>query len=311
MNKKKIAIVAGGAGFIGSSLCEYLIEKNFKVICIDNLVTGSLKNIKHLNNRDFIFLNHDITKDIMIKGKINYIFHFASIASPKDFYKLPLETLKVNIYGTYNLVDLAIEKKAKFILASSSEVYGISNSCPQREEQGGSINPVGDRAVYSESKRIAETITMTYHFEKKLNICIARIFNTYGPRLRKNDGRVIPEFIGRMLNDENIKIFGDGRQTRSFCYISDTVRGILKLIESNYIYPINIGNNKEISILYLFKKLKKILDSKSKIIYCSPREGETKRRKPDITKANSILDWKPNIELDYGLNETIQYFKKN
>ena len=310
MNDKKTALVTGGAGFIGSHLCDYLINKDFKVICMDNLITGSLRNIEHINTGDFEFINHDITEDIIINCNIDYVFHFASPASPIDYLQLPIQTLKVGALGTHNVLGLAKAKRAKMILASTSEVYGDPKVHPQTEEYWGNVNPVGPRGVYDEAKRFAEAITMAYHRQQGVDTHIIRIFNTYGPRMRKNDGRAIPAFISQALENKKITVFGKGSQTRSFCFVSELVEGIYRLINSDYHLPVNIGNPQEMTILELAEKIKSICNSKSSIIYQELPVDDPLVRCPDITKAQSILNWQPNINFDEGLIKTIEWFKK-
>jgi dTDP-glucose 4,6-dehydratase len=306
---KKTALVTGGAGFIGSHICDYLIEKNLRVICVDNLITGSLKNIEHIKSGDFIFLNHDITQYIDIKDSIDYIYHLASPASPIDYLQLPIQTLKVGSIGTHNILGLAKVKRAKIILASTSEVYGDPKIHPQAEEYWGNVNPVGPRGVYDEAKRFAEALTMAYHRQQGLDTYIARIFNTYGPRMRKNDGRAVPTFLNQCLEGKDITVFGDGSQTRSFCYISDTVEGIYKLINSYYNLPLNIGNPEEMTILELAKNIKSIIKSKNNIIFQELPCDDPMVRKPDITKAKNVIGWEPRVSFRDGIERTIKYYK--
>jgi dTDP-glucose 4,6-dehydratase len=311
MNDKKTAIVTGGAGFIGSHFCDYLLNKEFKVICMDNLITGSLQNIEHIRIGDFEFINHDITKDIIINSNIDYVFHFASPASPIDYLQLPIQTLKVGALGTHNVLGLTKAKRAKMILASTSEVYGDPKVHPQTEEYWGNVNPVGPRGVYDEAKRFAEAITMAYYRQQGIDTHIVRIFNTYGPRMRKNDGRAIPAFISQALDNKNITVFGKGSQTRSFCFVSDLVDGIYRLVSSNYHLPINIGNPQEMTILELAEKIKKFCNSKSNIVYHELPVDDPLVRRPDITKAQSILNWQPKINFDEGIQKTIEWFNKS
>jgi len=308
MNDKKTALITGGAGFIGSHLCDYLLGKNLKVICMDNLITGSLQNIEHIRTGDFEFINHDITEIININCNIDYVFHFASPASPIDYLQLPIQTLKVGALGTHNVLGLTKAKRARMILASTSEVYGDPKVHPQTEEYWGNVNPVGPRGVYDEAKRFAEAITMAYFRQQGVNTHIVRIFNTYGPRMRKNDGRAIPAFICQASENKNITVFGAGNQTRSFCFIPDLVEGIFRLIESDYHYPVNIGNPVEMTILDLAKKIIEIMGSKSKIVYHDLPVDDPLVRRPDISKAQSILNWEPKIKLDEGLIRTIDWF---
>jgi len=306
---KKIALVTGGAGFIGSHICDYLLDKDFKVICMDNLITGSLRNIEHIRTGDFEFINHNITEEIIINCNIDYVFHFASPASPIDYLQLPIQTLKVGSLGTHNVLGLTKAKRAKMILASTSEVYGDPKVHPQTEEYWGNVNPVGPRGVYDEAKRFAEAITMAYYRQQGVDTHIVRIFNTYGPRMRRNDGRAIPAFISQALENKDITVFGSGKQTRSFCYISDMVEGIFRLINSNYHYPLNIGNPDEMTILELAEKIKKFTNSKSNIVYHDLPVDDPLIRRPDITKAKTILNWEPKINFDEGIQKTIEWFK--
>lgn len=306
-------LVTGGAGFLGSHLCDYLLNKDTKVICIDNLITGNMDNIKHLeNNENFTFINHNITKELFLKyDKIDYIYHLASLASPVDYQKYPIQTLKVCALGTYNMLGLAKETGARFLLASTSEVYGDPKISPQPEEYWGNVNSVGPRSMYDEGKRYAEALTMAYHRYHKLDTKIVRIFNTYGPRMRNNDGRVVPNFICQTLNNEDLTVYGDGSQTRSFCYVNDEIEGIYRLMMSDYTLPMNIGNPEEYTILQLAKIIINMTNSNSKIVFNDLPIDDPKQRRPDITKARKFLDWEPRISLEDGLKETIKYFKKN
>ncbi len=308
----KRAAVTGGAGFLGSHLCEYLLKRDYYVYCVDSLLTGDLKNIQHLrSNPNFEFIKHDVTNYIEIAGEINEIFHFASPASPIDYLELPIQTLKVGALGTHNVLGLAKNKNASMILASTSEVYGDPLEHPQKETYWGNVNPIGPRGVYDEAKRFAEAITMAYHRTHKLNTHIVRIFNTYGPRMRPKDGRVVPAFITQALLNEDITVFGDGSQTRSFCYVEDLVEGIYRLMHSDYNFPVNIGNPREMSVLEFAEIIIKITDAKSKIIFKELPEDDPKIRQPDITLAKKLLNWEPAIKLEQGLITTIEYFKKN
>jgi dTDP-glucose 4,6-dehydratase len=308
---KSTVVISGGAGFIGSHLCERLLKENFKVICIDNLITGSLENIQPLlKDKNFCFIKHDINKYIDIKGKIDYVLHFASPASPSDYLKFPIETLKVGSLGTYNFLELAKKKKAKFLLASTSEVYGDPLIHPQSESYWGNVNPVGVRSCYDEAKRFSEALTMAYKRIHRIDTKIARIFNTYGERMRLNDGRVIPNFIYQALNNYPITVYGRGNQTRSFCYIDDLIEGIVLLMHSQVNEPINLGNPKEFSILDLAHLIIKLTHSKSKIVFKSLPSDDPKQRCPDIRKAKKILNWQPKIDLKEGLIRTIEWFKK-
>ncbi len=303
-------IISGGAGFIGSHLCEYLLKKGNQVVCIDNLLTGKKENLKEIiNKKEFELIEHDITHSIELSGNIDWVFHLASPASPVDYYKHPIHTLKVGSLGTHIMLGIAKRYKAKFLLASTSEVYGDPEVNPQPEEYWGHVNTIGPRGVYDESKRFAEAITMAYHNKHKIKTHIARIFNTYGPRMRLDDGRAVPNFIYQALKNIPITIYGDGTQTRSFCYITDQIQGIVKLMESNYSLPINIGNPSEITILEIAKLLKKMCSSKSILTYHPLPKDDPKKRKPDITKAIKILKWEPKIDLIEGLEKTIEYFK--
>ena len=304
------AVVTGGAGFIGSHLCHRLLEEGFKVICIDNLLTGHLINIDNIKEKNnFSFINHDVTKFISVKGNVDFILHFASPASPSDYLEFPIQTLKVGSIGTHNALGLAKEKKARFLLASTSEVYGDPQIHPQNENYWGHVNPIGPRGVYDEAKRFAEALTMAYHKHHKIETRIARIFNTYGPRMRANDGRAIPNFIIQSLNNQPVTIYGDGKQTRSFCYISDMIDGLFKLLMSDLNEPINLGSAEEISILELAKKIMQLQKSKSEIIFKDLPEDDPKIRQPDITKAKEELKWKPKVTLENGLKKTVEYFR--
>jgi dTDP-glucose 4,6-dehydratase len=303
-------IVTGGAGFLGSHLCDLLLEKGHEVICIDNLVTGNTRNIEHIKSDRFTYLKHDITKPIYFGDKIDYIFHLASPASPVDYLELPIQTLKVGALGTYNLLGLAKEKGARFFLASTSEVYGDPLVNPQTEEYWGNVNPIGPRGVYDEAKRYAEAITMAYHRYHKVDTRIVRIFNTYGPRMRLNDGRVVPNFIGQALRGEDITVYGDGSQTRSFCYVSDEVEGLYRLMMSDYSLPVNIGNPEEHTILEFARIILKMIGGRAKIVFKDLPVDDPKQRRPDIVKARELLGWEPKVGLEEGLKETIEYFRE-
>lgn len=306
---KKTVVITGGAGFIGSHLCDRLIAEGFKVICMDNFITGTKDNIRHLlKDKAFSLIEHNVAKPIKITGKIYFVLHFASLASPVDYLKFPIQTLKVGSLGTHNALGLAKEKKAGFMLASTSEIYGDPLVHPQSEEYWGNVNPVGVRSCYDESKRFAEAITMAYHRMHKLDIRIIRIFNTYGQRMRINDGRVVPNFIYQALNKKPLTIYGNGRQTRSFCYITDLVEGIFRFMLSDVNTPLNLGNPNEFTILELAKLVIKFTNSKSKIISNPLPVDDPKQRQPDIAKAKKFLKWFPKVELEEGLKKTIAWF---
>jgi dTDP-glucose 4,6-dehydratase len=305
-----ITVVTGGAGFLGSHLCDYLLEQGHEVICIDNLLTGRLKNIDHLSdNQHFRFLKQNVSDYILVKGQVDYILHFASPASPIDYLKLPIQTLKVGSLGTHNALGLAKAKNARILLASTSEVYGDPAVHPQKEDYWGNVNPIGPRGVYDEAKRFAEAITMAYQRTHNIETRIVRIFNTFGPRMRVDDGRALPSFLSQMLKGKDITVFGDGNQTRSFTYVDDTVRGIYKLLMSNENEPVNIGNPEEISILDFAKELKSLTGSESNIIHTPLPQDDPKVRRPDITKAKEKLNWQPEVKRRDGLVKTIEYFK--
>jgi len=304
------AVVTGGAGFIGSHLCHKLLNEGFKVICIDNLITGNLNNINKIKeHNNFSFINHDVTKFISLEGKVNFILHFASPASPSDYLEFPIQTLKVGSLGTHNALGLAKEKKATFLLASTSEIYGDPQIHPQSEDYWGHVNPIGPRGVYDEAKRFAEALSMAYHRHHKVDTRIARIFNTFGPNMRTNDGRAIPNFIIQSLKDQPVTVYGDGTQTRSFCYISDMIDGLFKLLMSGITSPLNLGSAEEISISELANEIIQLNNSVSKIIFKNLPENDPKVRQPDITKAREELKWEPKVSLKDGLNKTIKYFK--
>ncbi|MFA5804674.1 MAG: UDP-glucuronic acid decarboxylase family protein [Melioribacteraceae bacterium] len=307
----KVAVVTGGAGFLGSHLCDKLIDEGIKVICIDNLLTGRIENIQHLlTNENFQYINLDVTNYIQISSEVDYVLHFASPASPIDYLKYPIQTLKVGSLGTHKALGLAKEKNATFLLASTSEVYGDPLIHPQSEEYWGNVNPVGPRGVYDEAKRFAEALTMAYHNFHNLDTRIVRIFNTYGSRMRLDDGRALPAFISQALNNEDITVFGDGSQTRSFCYVDDLVDGILKLLLSHETLPVNIGNPNEITIEDFAKEVIRLTNSKSKIVYKELPIDDPKVRQPDISKAKLILGWEPKFSREKGLRITLEYFRK-
>ena len=303
--------MTGGAGFIGSHLCDFLLDKNFKIICVDNLITGNNSNIQHLlTNKKFKFINHNVSNHIKIDEKLDYVLHFASPASPVDYQKIPIQTLKVGSLGTHNTLGLALAKKAKYMLASTSEVYGDPLVNPQPESYWGNVNPVGPRGCYDESKRFAEALVMAYHRIHKVDIRIVRIFNTYGPRMRKDDGRAVPNFINQALSNKPITVYGGGKQTRSFCYISDLIEGIYKLIMSDINEPVNLGNPDEHTIIEIAKIIKKLTKSKSKIVFKKLPVDDPHVRCPDIRKAKKNLGWEPKISLKYGLQKTINWYNK-
>jgi dTDP-glucose 4,6-dehydratase len=304
------SLVTGGAGFLGSHLCDRLLVEGHEVVCLDNLITGDTKNIAHLmKNQKFSFVKYDVTNYLFVDGKIDYIFHFASPASPIDYLKLPIQTLKVGSLGTHKALGLAKEKGARFFIASTSEVYGDPLIHPQTESYWGNVNPVGPRGVYDEAKRFAEAMTMAYHRYHRVETRIIRIFNTYGERMRMNDGRAIPAFMSQALNHEDVTVFGDGSQTRSVCYVSDLIDGIYKLMMSEYDMPMNIGNPEEVTMLDLAKEIIQLTGSRSKIIFQDLPEDDPKVRQPDITKAKEILQWEPKVNRRVGLEKTLQYFK--
>jgi dTDP-glucose 4,6-dehydratase len=306
----KHVLITGGAGFLGSHLCERYLADGWRVTVMDNLLTGNIDNIAHLMPlKEFTFMHQDVTEFVHVTGSLDLILHFASPASPIDYLEMPIQTLKVGAMGTHKVLGLAKEKGAKFFLASTSEVYGDPLIHPQQEEYWGNVNPIGTRGVYDEAKRFAEAITMAYHRYHKVDTRIIRIFNTYGPRMRLNDGRVVPAFIGQALRGEPLTIFGDGQQTRSFCYVSDLVEGIVRLAASDYTNPVNIGNPAEITIRQFAEEILEITGSQSHISYVPLPEDDPKVRQPDITKAKSILGWEPKVDRSVGLVKTIEYFR--
>tara|TARA_Y100000992_G_scaffold291221_1_gene247458 strand:- start:553 stop:1482 length:930 start_codon:yes stop_codon:yes gene_type:complete len=308
----KTILIAGGCGFIGSNLCNYLLNKNNKIICVDNLFSGKIENIKSfINNNNFTFIYHNIIEPLHIDSEIDEIYHLACPASPPVYQIDPIYTLKTNFIGTMNLLELARIKSSKILLASTSEIYGEPEISPQPETYRGNVNTIGIRSCYDEGKRIAETLFMDYNKKYKVNTRIVRIFNTYGPNMDKHDGRVVTNFINQILNNESITIYGDGTQTRSFQYIDDLLNGIIKLMDSEYIYPINIGNPHEITVKHLASILIELIDCESKIIYKPLPLDDPTNRKPDITMAKKILDWEPNVDLKTGLIKTIEYLKNN
>jgi dTDP-glucose 4,6-dehydratase len=303
-------LITGAAGFLGSHLCDKFIEEGFQVVGMDNLITGDLKNIEHLFKlQEFEFYHHDVTTFVHVPGKVDYILHFASPASPIDYLKIPIQTLKVGSLGTHNLLGLAREKKARILIASTSEVYGDPLVHPQSEEYYGNVNTIGPRGVYDEAKRFQESITMAYHRFHGMETRIARIFNTYGPRMRLNDGRVIPAFMGQALRGEDLTIFGDGLQTRSFCYVEDQIEGLYRLLMSDYVYPVNIGNPVEITILDFAKEIIKLTGIHQKIVFKPLPQDDPLQRRPDISKAKEVLGWEPKISREEGMRKTFDYFK--
>lgn len=306
------SIVTGGAGFIGSHLCEFLLDKNHTVYCIDNLVTGSETNISQLkDNKNFIFMNQDIIKYFSFMDDVDFVFHFASPASPVDYYQHPLETLQVGSIGTEHMLAIALKNNARFMLASTSEVYGDPKVHPQPEQYWGNVNSIGPRSVYDEAKRYAEAVTMAYYRTHGLDVRIARIFNTYGPRMKPDDGRAVPNFIKQSLQNEPITIYGNGSQTRSFCYISDEIQGLFSLMMSDYSFPVNIGNPDEFTILELAEIIKDLTDTSSEFVYKDLPIDDPKCRRPDISKAKELLNWAPTVQLKEGLKRTIPWFKEH
>jgi dTDP-glucose 4,6-dehydratase len=309
-NSSKRILITGAAGFLGSHLCDRFIKEGYQVIGMDNLITGDLANIQHLFKlKEFEFYHHDVSKFVFVPGELDYILHFASPASPIDYLKIPIQTLKVGSLGTHNLLGLARVKKARILVASTSEVYGDPTVHPQPEEYWGNVNPVGPRGVYDEAKRFQEAITMAYHTYHGLETRIVRIFNTYGPRMRLNDGRVLPAFIGQALRGEDLTVFGDGSQTRSFCYVDDLIEGIYRLLMSDYVYPVNIGNPSEITIREFGEEILKLTGSSVKMIMKPLPQDDPKQRRPDITKAKEILGWEPKVDRAEGLKRTYAYFR--
>jgi dTDP-glucose 4,6-dehydratase len=306
----KRILIAGAAGFLGSHLCDRFLKEGYEVIGMDNLLTGNIKNIEHLFPvKEFQFYHHDVTKFVHVPGNIDYILHFASPASPIDYLKMPIQTLKVGALGTHNLLGLAKAKGARILVASTSEVYGDPLVHPQTEEYWGNVNPVGPRGVYDEAKRFMESITRAYYTFHQVETRIIRIFNTYGPRMRLDDGRALPTFMSQALRGEDVTVYGDGSQTRSFCYVDDLVEGIYRLLLSDYTMPVNIGNPSEITLLEFAEEVLKLTGSKSKIVYEPLPQDDPKQRKPNITKAQTILGWEPKIDRHEGLKRTLEYFK--
>jgi dTDP-glucose 4,6-dehydratase len=308
MEAMPTAVVTGGAGFLGSHLCEYLLGRGNRVICVDNLETGSLQNIEHIRDAAFTFLNHDLIDHLEIAEPVDFVYHLASPASPIDYLRLPLHTLKVGSYGTHNALGLAKFKRARFLLASTSEVYGDPLIHPQPESYWGNVNPIGPRGVYDEAKRYAEAMTMAYHRQQGVDTCIVRIFNTYGPRMRLHDGRAIPTFVNQALESKPLTVFGDGSQTRSFCYVDDLIRGLVLLVESGEHLPVNIGNPHEMTLLEMAEKVIEVTGTSSEIVFEALPVDDPQVRQPDITRAKQLLGWAPEVELEDGLRRTVESF---
>ena len=300
------SVVTGGAGFLGSHLCDHLLEQGHRVVCVDNLESGSLENIAHIQEDEFTFLYHDVVEPIQIDGQVDYVFHLAALASPVDYLRAPLASLKVGSYGTHNALGLAKWKRASFLISSTSEVYGDPQVHPQPETYWGNVNPIGPRGVYDEAKRYAEALTMAYHRQQGVDTAIVRIFNTYGPRMRARDGRAIPTFLRQALQDQPLTVFGEGDQTRSFCYVDDLIRGIVALAESDAHLPVNVGNPDEFTLLELAKTVIEVTESRSEIVYEPLPTDDPQQRKPDITRAGDLLGWKPEVALEDGLRRTIE-----
>jgi dTDP-glucose 4,6-dehydratase len=308
---KKRVLITGAAGFLGSHLCDRFINEGYEVVGMDNLITGNLANIEHLFKlKEFEFYNHDVSKFVHVPGHLDYILHFASPASPIDYLKIPIQTLKVGSLGTHNLLGLAKAKQARILVASTSEVYGDPLVHPQNEDYWGNVNPIGPRGVYDEAKRFQEAITMAYHTYHGLETRIVRIFNTFGPRMRLDDGRALPAFMSQALNGEDITVFGDGLQTRSFCYVDDLIEGIYRLLLSDYAHPVNVGNPDEITLLQFAEEILELTGSQSKIVFKPLPKDDPKQRRPDITRAKEILNWEPRFSRKEGLKITLEYFKK-
>ena len=305
------SVVTGGAGFLGSHLCEALLSRDHRVICVDNLETGSLANVEHLRGDEFVFMPHDLTVHVEIAEPVDFVYHLASPASPIDYLRLPLQTLKVGSYGTHNALGLAKVKRARFLLASTSEVYGDPQVHPQPETYWGHVNPIGPRGVYDEAKRYAEALTMAYHRQQGVDTAIVRIFNTYGPRMRPHDGRAIPTFVRQALDEKPLTVFGSGAQTRSFCYVDDLVRGLILLVESGEHFPVNIGNPTEMTLLELAEAVVRATASSSPIVFEALPIDDPQVRQPDITRARQLLGWEPEIELDEGLRRTLGSLGRN
>jgi len=302
------AVVTGGAGFLGSHLCDHLFAKGFRVICVDNLDTGSLQNVEHLRGDDFVFINQDVTLHLEIDEPVDFVYHLAALASPIDYLRMPLHSLKVGSYGTHNALGLAKFKRARFLLASTSEVYGDPQVHPQPETYWGNVNPIGPRGVYDEAKRYSEAMAMAYHSQQGVDTAIARIFNTYGPRMRPNDGRAVPTFVRQAVEGKPLTVFGDGTQTRSFCYVDDLIRGLVLLAESGEHLPVNLGNPAEFTLNELAEAVIRLTDSKSEIVYEALPVDDPQVRQPDITRARQLLNWAPEVELDEGLRRMLPSF---
>ena len=302
------AVVTGGAGFLGSHLCDYLVERDFRVICIDNLDTGSLQNVEHLRGESFEFVNHDVTEYLDVEGQVDVVYHLAALASPIDYLRMPLHSLKVGSYGTHHALGLAKWKRARFLLASTSEVYGDPQVHPQPETYWGNVNPIGPRGVYDEAKRYGEALTMAYHSQQGVDTAIVRIFNTYGPRMRPNDGRAVPTFVRQALEGKPLTVFGDGTQTRSFCYVDDLIRGVVALAESDEHLPVNLGNPREFTLNELAETVLRLTGSKSEIVYEALPVDDPQVRQPDITRAKQLLEWEPEIQLEEGLKRMLPTF---
>jgi len=302
------AVVTGGAGFLGSHLCDYLVERGFRVVCIDNLDTGSLQNVEHLRDENFEFVNHDVTEYLDVEGEVDFVYHLAALASPIDYLRMPLHSLKVGSYGTHHALGLAKWKRARFLLASTSEVYGDPQVHPQPETYWGNVNPIGPRGVYDEAKRYGEALTMAYHGQQGVDTAIARIFNTYGPRMRPNDGRAVPTFVRQALEGKPLTVFGDGTQTRSFCYVDDLIGGLVALSESDEHLPVNLGNPREFTLNELAETVLRITGSKSDIVHEALPIDDPQVRQPDITRAQQLLGWEPEIQLEEGLKRMLPSF---
>jgi dTDP-glucose 4,6-dehydratase len=302
------AVVTGGAGFLGSHLCDYLVARDFRVICIDNLDTGSLQNVEHLRGENFVFVNHDVTEYLDVDGQVDFVYHLAALASPIDYLRMPLHSLKVGSYGTHHALGLAKWKRARFLLASTSEVYGDPQVHPQPETYWGNVNPIGPRGVYDEAKRYGEALTMAYHSQQGVDTAIVRIFNTYGPRMRPNDGRAVPTFVRQALEGKPLTVFGDGTQTRSFCYVDDLIRGVAALAESEEHLPVNLGNPREFTLNELAETVLRVTRSKSEIVHEALPVDDPQVRQPDITRAKQLLEWEPEIQLEEGLKRMLPSF---